>query len=164
MRLVRLLAATALFCSLPSVAQQIQINKENKTIAITTSDEAGALADIASVAIGFQHFGQTEQATYEQASTLSNAISAALTGAGVPKEAVESTGQNLRPLMLNGEEDKTRYAQGLRFAFAQNWRVTVPAGQAASILQAAISAGANSSGDIQWRLSTEQALEAEAAR
>ncbi len=37
-------------------AQQIQINKENKTIAITTSDNAVALADTAVITIGFHVF------------------------------------------------------------------------------------------------------------
>ena len=41
--------------------------------------------------------------------------------------------------------------------------MTVPAAKAASVLQAAISAGANNSGDIQWSLKQRESLQAEAA-
>ena len=144
-------------------AQQILISKENKTIAISTSDEASALADTAVVNIGFQSFGRDQQATYADASRSSNAIVAALTEAGVPKDAVESTGQGLHPLGPDNDEDKARYAQGLRFAFSQDWRVTVPAADAAKVLHIAIGAGANNSGNVDWQLKHEDALQAEAA-
>jgi hypothetical protein len=38
-------------------AQTIQINRDNKTIAISTTDEATATADIAAITIGFEIFG-----------------------------------------------------------------------------------------------------------
>jgi uncharacterized protein YggE len=145
-------------------AQQIQINKENKTIAITTSDQAEALADMAVVTVGFHIYGKDQDGTYAQASQTSNAIMAALTSSGVPKEAVESAQQSLNPLEPNGDENKARYAQGLRFEFSQSWRVTVPADGAAEALHLAISAGANDSGNIQWQLKKDDALEAEAAK
>ncbi len=144
-------------------AQQIQINKENKTIAISTSDEAAAVADIAVVSLGFQSFGKDEAGTYADASRTSNAIVAALLQAGVPKDAIESQGQGLHPLGPGNDEDKARYAQGIRFSFSQAWRVTLPAGLAAKVLQIAIAAGANDSGNVDWQLQHDDALQAEAA-
>ena len=149
-------------------AQTIQINKENKTIAITTSDQAQALADIAVITVGFHSFGKDQDSTYADATRTSNAIIAALTSGGVPKEAIESAAQALSPLepindRLN-EADKARYAQGIRFEFAQSWHVTVPAAAAANVLHVAITAGANESGDIDWQLKQDDALEAEAAK
>lgn len=157
-------AGTLLACSLPLAAQEIQISKDNKTIAITTSAEASTLADVANVSIGFESFGKDEDGTYRQASQISNAIISSLTGSGIPKEAIESAQQGLRPLEANSDQEKARYAEGLRFTFTQSWRVTVPAGQAALVLQLAIPAGANESGQIQWGLRDEDALQAEAAR
>jgi len=145
-------------------AQQIQINKENKTIAITTSDQAEALADTAVVTIGFQSFGKDQDGTYADASRTSNAVVAALTAAGATKEAIESAEQALNPIEPGNEAEKARYAQGLRFEFAQSWHVTVPASAAANVLHAAITAGANDSGNIQWELKQDDALEAEAAK
>jgi uncharacterized protein YggE len=145
-------------------AQQIQINKENKTIAITTSDQADALADTAVLTVGFHIFGKDQDGTYAEASRTSNAIMSALTVAGVPKEAIESAEQSLSPLEQNNDADETRYSQGIRFEFAQSWHVTVPAEAAATVLHAAITSGANDSGGIQWELKKDDSLEAEAAK
>lgn len=144
-------------------AQQIQISKDNKTIAISTSDEAAAVADTAVVSVGFQTFGKDEAGTYADASRTSNAIVAALLQAGVPKDAIESQNQGLHPLGAGSDEDKARYAQGIRFSFSQDWRVTLAAGQPAKVLQIAIAAGANDSGNVDWQLKHDDALQAEAA-
>lgn len=145
-------------------AQTIQINKENKTIAITTSDQAEALADTAVVTVGFHIYGKDQDGTYSDASKTSNAVMTAITAAGVPKEAVESAEQSLSPLEPNDDADKARYAQGIRFEFSQSWHVTVPAEVVANVLHVAITAGANDSGGIQWQLKKDDALEAEAAK
>ena len=141
-------------------AQTIQVNKDNRTIAITTSDQAEALADTAVVSVGFNTYGVTQDQTYADASRISNAIMDALAHAGIKPEAIQSVSQSLTGI---GEDDKLRFGKGLRFAFTQAWHVTVPAQSAADVLHVAISAGANDSGAIQWTLSHDDALEAEAA-
>jgi uncharacterized protein YggE len=145
-------------------AQQIQINKENKTIAITTTGQADALADTAIISVGFHNFGKDQDSTYAEAGRTSNAIITALTAAGVPRDGIQSDQQSLNPIAPNDDDNKIRYAQGLRFEFAQAWSVTVPAESAAQTLHLAITAGANNSGNIQWRLQKEDALEADAAK
>ena len=118
------------------------------------------MADTAAVSIGFVTYGPDADSTYADGSRLSNAIVANVRKGGVGKDAIVSRSQNLQPL---GEEDKVRFSKGLRFSLGQQWQVTVPADQAAAVLQAAISAGANNSGDIQWSLKEHDALQAEAA-
>jgi uncharacterized protein YggE len=145
-------------------AQQIQINKENKTIAITTSDQADAMADTAVLTVGFHIFGKDQDGTYAEASRTSNAIMSALTAAGVVKEAIQSAEQSLSPLEQNSDADKARFGQGIRFEFAQSWHVTVPADAAADVLHVAITSGANDSGGIEWELKKDDSLEAEAAK
>jgi hypothetical protein len=145
-------------------AQQIQISQQNKTIAISTSDDASALADTAVVTVGFSSYGKDQDSTYASATKTSNAIFSALTAAGVPKDAITSTEQRLSPIDPNSNDDKTRYTEGLRFSFSQSWQVTVPATQAAAALHIAIAKGANNSGDIQWQLKHDDTLQAEAAR
>ena len=147
-----------------SLVQQIQINKENKTIAITTSDQAEAMADIAVLTVGFHLYGKDQDGTYADASKTSNAVMTAINAVGIPKEAVESAEQSLSPLEPNDDADKARYGQGIRFEFSQSWHVTVPAEVVANILHVAITAGANDSGGIQWELKKDDALEAEAAK
>jgi uncharacterized protein YggE len=164
MKIRCLLTLSLLLATLRLPGQQIAISKENKTIAITTSDDASALADTAVVSIGFISYGKDQDSTYADATRTSNGIFAALTSAAVSKEAIQSNEQGLGPLNPNSEEDKARYAQGLRFQFTQSWQVTVPAAQAAEVLHVAILGGANNSGNIQWQLGHDDALEAEAAQ
>ncbi len=166
MKLLRvgLLALAAFsFCSALN-AQQIQINKENKTIAITTSDEAVALADTAVLTVGFHIYGRDQDGTYADASKASNAIMDAMKAAGVVKEAIESDDQSLNPLDERDMTEKDRFAQGIRFEFSQKWKVTVPADAVANVLHVAITSGANESGAIDWQLKKDDALEAEAAK
>lgn len=164
MKTLRMIPAVLLLSVLAAKAQQIQISKENKTIAISTSDDASAVADMAVVSVGFSIYGKDQESTYAEASRISNAIISALTSAGVPKGAIASSDQRLNPIEQNSDEDRARYAQGMRFSFAQSWNVTVPATQAAATLHLAIVSGANDSGNVQWQMKDDNALEAEAAR
>lgn len=145
-------------------AQQIQISRENKTIAITTNDQAETLADTAVLTVGFHIYGKDKDGTYADASRTSNSIMRALTSADVPKESIESATQSFSPLDENSDGDKARYAQGIRFEFAHSWHITAPAESAANLLHLAITSGANDSGNITWQLRKDDALEAEAAR
>lgn len=141
-------------------AQTIQISKENRTIAITVTDEAETIADCAIVSIGFTTYGADHDQTYADASKTSNAIMKALKDAGIKAEAIESREQNLRPI---DDNDAARYSKGIRFEALQSWVVTVAAKNAAETLHLAIMAGANNSGGIDWQLVDDQAVESEAA-
>jgi uncharacterized protein len=160
MRILPAFLALASFVATAS-AQTITVSKENRTIAITTSDDASALADVAVVTIGFNLYGTDQQQTYADATRTSNAIMKALTDAGIKAEAIQSASQSLSPI---DENDKLHYAKGLRFEFNQSWRVTTAAKSASDVLHIAITAGANNSGGIQWQLADDNALEAEAAQ
>ena len=141
-------------------AQTIQVNKDNRTIAITTTDEAQAVADKAVVSVGYTVYGNDQDSTYADASKSSNAIMKALKDAGVKPEQIESTEQNLSGI---GDDDKPRYTKGIRFVASQSWTVTVPADAAADTLHLAVTAGANNSGNINWQLADDSKLESEAA-
>jgi uncharacterized protein len=160
---VSILAAACL-AALPLAAQQIQVSKENKTISVTATEEASAMADTAVVSIGFNSFGKDQDGTYAAATRTSNAIVSAITASGVAKDAIQSQEQNLSPINPEDFQNKTRYAEGMRFQFTQRWQVTVPADQAAHLLQDAITHGANNSGGIDWQLKNDDALQAEAAQ
>jgi len=156
--------ATLCLAVLPAAAQQIQVSKDNKTISVTTTDEASAVADTAVVSIGFSSFGGDQDGTYAAATQTSNAIVSAITTSGIAKDAIQSQEQNLTPLNPDDFQNKTRYVEGMRFQFSQRWQITVPADQAAHVLQEAITHGANNSGGIDWQLKSDDALQAEAAQ
>jgi uncharacterized protein YggE len=156
----RLIAATFLAFATAVTAQTIQVSKDNRTIAITTTDEAEMLADRAQVSIGYTVYGTNQDSTYADASRVSNAVMQALKDAGIKPEAIESREQNVSPI---DDNDKARYAKGIRFVASQSWTVTVSASDAANVLHIAITAGANNSGNIDWQLADDQALQAQAA-
>lgn len=146
------------------VAQQINVNKDNRTIAVSTDDTATTDADTAVVHIGYQIYGVDEQSTYANASKISNAVAKALATAGVKPESIESqsqTIQRVQPFELqNLPADQKAQRQ---FTAQQTWTVKTSAKDASSVLDTAVKAGANSSGEIEWTVADQDALEAQAA-
>lgn len=69
-----LLPALVICTAVTLPAQTIQVNKDDRTIAITTTDEATAPADTAEVSIGFAVYGTDADSTYAEASKVSNAV------------------------------------------------------------------------------------------
>jgi uncharacterized protein YggE len=145
-------------------AQTIQVNKENRTIAVTATDKVIAMADTATVHIGFITYGPDKDAAYASGSTLSNAIIKALTASGVPSDAIESENQNVSPIQEYQVDKLTPAEKAQRkFQVTQSWTVRTNAADAAKILDVAVKAGANQSGQIDWGLKDENASQAEAA-
>jgi uncharacterized protein len=162
--------ATALACAgigfvlaLPAFPQTIQIDKNNKTIAISTTDEATAIADIAAVTVGFEVFGPDYDSAYADGGKISHAVIEALHKAGVEDKNIESTGQSLQRNTEFDDKDTKEQRAAKQFVFSQSWEVSVPPQSAAEVIRVAVAAGANKSGAIDWRLSDRKALQAKAA-
>jgi hypothetical protein len=160
------LAAAILTTAAPVLSQSpaIQVNKENRTIAITATDKVTAMADTGTVHVGFITFGPDKDAAYAAGSTVSNAIVKALTAAGIPNDAIESENQNVSPVQ-EYQVDKLSPAEKAqrKFQVTQSWTVRTNAVDAAKTLDLAVKAGANQSGQIDWSLKDENAPQAEAA-
>ncbi|MGC2636094.1 MAG: SIMPL domain-containing protein [Acidobacteriaceae bacterium] len=145
-------------------AQTIQVDKNNRTIAITATDKASAEADVAVVSVGFQVFAPDAASAYRQGSELSNGIMDALKNAGVADKAIESKDQSLTHTEFpDGGKSTPEERARKQFTLSQSWTVRTAAASGGAILHAAIEAGANESGNIEWDLSTRDALEAKAA-
>lgn len=149
---------------IPLSAQQIVVNKDNRTIAVTASAEAKAEADTATVHIGFLSYGPTQDAAYADGSKISNAIQKALTGSGVPRESIESESQSFAPVQQYGNQDWTPEEKVQRkFQVQQSWTVKTAAKDASQVLDVALKAGANESGQIDWGVADDDGLQAKAA-
>lgn len=144
-------------------AQTIQVDKNNRTIAITAQDTATAQADIATVSIGFTVYAPDAASAYRNGSRISNAVLDALKQEGVPDKAIESRDQNLARTEFPGEPIPPGQRAQRQFTLVQTWAVHTSATDAAKILHMAIEAGANDSGNIQWDLADRNALQAQAA-
>jgi uncharacterized protein len=163
---VGLLLASVLFRSsilATAQAQTIQVNKDNRTIAVTATDEVTADADSATVHIGFQVYAPDSDTAYSRGSLISNAVIDALKKSGVPEKSIESENQSLQQ---NGqyEQNESELDRAKRkFTLVQSWTVHTPANDAASVLHIAVEAGANNSGAIDWDVADRKTLQASAA-
>ncbi|GGA68421.1 hypothetical protein GCM10011507_19900 [Edaphobacter acidisoli] len=158
------LVMAASLAAMPASAQTIQVNKENRTIAVTATDKVTAMADTATVHVGFIDYGPDSASAYATGSRISNAIMDALTGAGIPKDSIESENQNVSPVQPYQVEKLSEAERAKRqFQVTQSWTVRVPAADAAKTLDLAVKAGANQSGQIDWSFKDENAPQAEAA-
>lgn len=145
-------------------AQTIQINRDNKTIAISATDEASAVADVAAVTVGFEVFGPTSDAAYAEGSKRSGAVLDALHKAGVKDASIESSDQGLQRNTDFNDKDSQEIRTQRQFILRQSWIVSVDPKAAGEIIRLAIAAGANKTGSIEWRLSDRKALQAKAAQ
>ncbi len=147
-----------------SNAQTIQVNKENRTIAITATDKVTAIADQATLHIGFIAYGADSNGAYANGSKVSNAIVKALTASGVAKETIQSENQQVAPVQPYQSEKWTAAEKAQRqFQVTQSWTLKTEADAAAKILDTAVKAGANNSGQIEWGFKDENAPETQAA-
>lgn len=164
-RIAFLLASACWLGATALAAQTLQIDKNNRTIAVTVTDNASALADIANLTVGFRIYAPDAASAYQQGSALSNAVMSALKKTGVPDNAIQSQQQQLAPTEFP-DDDKTPPADRVQkqFTLSQSWTVRVAAKDAAEVLHVAIQAGANESGNIEWDLSTRDTLQAQAAQ
>ena len=144
-------------------AQTIQINRENKTIAISTTDEATAIADIASITIGFEIFGLDSRTVYADGGKLSHAILEALHKAGVNDTAIESSVQGVERNTDFADKETPEQRAKRQFVFRQSWEVNITPQSAAEAIHVSVAAGANKSGAIDWRFSDRKTLQAKAA-
>ena len=150
--------------SAPLIAQTVQVNPANRTIAITATDKVIVMADTATVHIGFIAYGPDSDTAYATGSRISNAIVKSLTTAGIPNDAIESENQNVSPVQEYQIDKLTPAEKAQRkFQVVQSWTVRTPADDAARTLDIAVKAGANQSGQIDWSLKDENAPQAEAA-
>ena len=156
-----ILCAAAWFTS--ASAQTIQINRENRTIAISTTDEAMATADIAAVTVGFEVYGADFKSTYADGGRTSKGILDALHKAGIEDKSIESSGQGLERNTSFDDKDTSEERAKRQFVFRQSWVVSVSPQFAAEVIRVAVAAGANQTGAIDWRLSDRKALQAKAA-
>jgi uncharacterized protein YggE len=169
---VRLAATATLSASLfslacaamPVWAQTIQVNKENRTISITATERVTTMADVAVVHIGFLVYGRDKDAAYNAGTQASGAIIKALGGAGISADAIESDNQGLAPVQ-NFQVERMSPAElaNRRFQVQQSWLVRTTPAEVAHVLDIAVLAGANQSGQIDWALRDENAAGADAA-
>ena len=151
-----------MFATLFASAQEIQVNRQNKTISITADESATADAEVATLDIGYHNFAATQEAAYRENLVVAEQITKALLGAKVPKENIET--EKLRLGRTEADEKWTEeMKKERRFEAQQSWHVTVRSADAQGLVDLAVKAGANDVEDVEWNVADPLALQAKAS-
>ena len=110
--------------------------------------------EVAILHIGFDTQPGDPKQVYAEGARTSNAIIDALKQAGVQQSDIRSESQYLN-------RDYT-LPKSHKFKLSQQWTVRTTPERAAEILDIAVTAGANTSGEIEWTVKDEKALEEQA--
>jgi len=148
-----LFAATSVVAQQPT-QPQMKVDSTNRTLTVSATDSVSVEPDQAVLHIGFATQPTDPKSAYADGARASNAIIAAVKQTGVPETAIRSESQYL-------DRDYTNPKQ-FKYVLRQQWTVKVSPEKAAEVLDAAVNAGATSSGQIDWTVKDEKALESEA--
>lgn len=131
---------------------QLKIEPNNRTLTVSTDGRVTADPEITILHIGFETPPSDAKTAYATGAKTSNDIMAALKQAGIPETSIRSESQHL---------DSIGY-KSHKFKLVQQWTVKTPPERVAEILDIAVTAGATDSGQIDWTVKDEKALEDQA--
>jgi uncharacterized protein YggE len=144
------------------LAQDIQVNRQNKTIAVTADESTTADAEVALLSIGYRNYGVTQDAVFQENVRVAERITKALLDAKVPKANIETD-----KLQLTRTEIDEKWTADMKkerqFTAGQSWHVTVSASDAQTVVDLAVKAGANEVGDVEWDVADPVALQSKAS-
>ena len=148
------LIATGCYALQAQQPGQIELNiaPANRTLTVSAEGNVSVDADVAILHVGFTTLPTDSKAAYAAGAQTSNAIIGAIKEAGIAESAIHSEWQRLDSV----------YGKPHKFALSQQWTVKTTPERAAEILDVAITAGATSSGNIDWTVADEKALQAQA--
>jgi len=141
--------------------QEVQVSRSNKTISVIATETVQADPDLAEIRVGYQNYGRTKEAAYEENTRIANLITKALLDAGIPKENIETQGIHLERIS-EGRDLPPEIRKERQFEASQSWTVRVGVRDAQKTVDIAVAAGANSVEDVSWTVKEPLALDAKA--
>jgi uncharacterized protein YggE len=127
---------------------ELKIDSANRTLSVVAQNTLTVDPEVAILHVGFETQPADAKSAYAEGTASSNAIINALKQAGVPASAIRSEWQHLNSV----------YQKPHKFTLQQQWTIRVKPEQAAEMLDVAVTAGATNSGQIDWAVDDEQAL------
>jgi uncharacterized protein len=155
-------ATLVLFASGTVSAQGIQISRENRTIAVSANATAIADPEIAMISLGYQNYGKTRDAAYDDNTQTASRIVSALLAAGLKEENIETS--DIRVGLVDSSEQRDFTAaerKDKQFEAGQTWTLRVPPEQAQIAVDRAVAAGAEVKG-VWWVVADPDARDAKA--
>jgi uncharacterized protein len=161
LRTLKWLCPILISLSAISLSQDIQVNRQNKTIAVTADESVSADAEIAVLNIGYHNYGLTQDAAFRDNVRAAQQIVQALSDAKIPAQNIET-----EKLGLGHIEPDQRWTEEMKkqrlFEAQQSWHINVPVAQAQTVVDLAVRAGANEVEDVEWNVADPVALQAKA--
>ncbi len=130
----------------------LRIDSANRSITVSAEGRVSVDPDVAILHIGFETKPSDAKSAYADGAQISNAIVSAIKQAGIPETSIRSESQRLEPVDVKNH----------KFKLTQTWTVKTPPERTGEILDAAITAGATDSGQIEWTVQDTHALEDQA--
>jgi uncharacterized protein len=155
LRLLPILIATS------ALSQDIQINRQNKTIAVTADESVTADAEIAVLAVGYHNYGASQDVAFHDNVRAAERITKAILDAKIPEANIETERLSLGRAEVD-EKWTDEMKKERRFQAQQSWHVTAPVSQAQTIVDLCVNAGANEVDDVEWNVTDPMALQAKA--
>jgi uncharacterized protein YggE len=143
------------------VAQEIQVNRQNKTIAVTADESVTADAEVAELTIGYHNYATTQDAAFQDNVRVADHVTKGFLDAGIPKQNVETEKLRLSPAEI-GEKWTADMKKDRQFEAQQSWKVTVSVSQAQAVVDLAVRNGANEVDDADWDVLDPVALQGKA--
>jgi hypothetical protein len=143
-------------------AQDIQVNRQNKTIAVTADESTTADAEVAILTIGYHDYGITQEVAFQENVRTAERITKALMDAKVPKANIETDKLRLARAEID-EKWTADMKKDRQFTAEQSWHMTVSAAEAQAVVDLAVRAGANEVDDVEWNVADPVALQARAS-
>ena len=146
---IAVLAGSAAAVAQLPTQPQLKIDPANRTLTVSAENTMSVEPDLAILHVGFETQPTDAKAAYAAGTTTSNAVINALKQAGVPASSIRSEWQRLNSV----------YGKPHKFTLQQQWTIRVKPEQAAEMLDVAVTAGATDSGQIDWAVEDEKALQ-----
>src|SRR5271169_203391 len=126
-----------LVCTSVLSAQDIQVNRQNKTIAVTADESVTSDAEVAMLEIGYHDYATTQDQAFADNVRVANGITKGLLGAGIPKANIET-----EKLRLGRAESENTWTPEMKkerqFEAQQSWKIAVSVPKAQSVVDLAV--------------------------
>jgi uncharacterized protein len=146
-----------------ATAQGIQVNRENRTVAVSASATVESDPEFAVIHIGYLNYAATKDAAVDENVRVTSKIIDAILASGLKKTDIATEDLGLRQPDSGNGDSTVEERQGKRFEASQQWAITVRPADAQGVLDRAIAAGANDLQGVTWDVGNPSALDAKAA-
>lgn len=143
-------------------AQNVEVNRENRTVAVSVTDTVEVAAEVAVVQIGYHNFGPTRDTAYKQNAEIAEKIVDALIASGLKKEDIETAAVQLDRVDPDGKQWTADERKERQYEVDQGWSVRVAAPDGQKVADLAVAAGANELQEITWSVRDSAELDARA--